>query len=250
MPTPSGLPTKEDLQDCTLDVAHMGRVVNSKDASGAPITTSTNRTGGVNKTLDALEAEYTEARQASESQFDAFLTGSESQFDAFLTGSEYQFDAFLTDAEQNVDELYQKLGIIELGNYGDLTGFTVTKVNEAFSYNFQSWVIKDESLLPYTLTGSWNADKLKFKQYTFVTNSLFESEVSARQSGDASLQSQINSGISVVFSPQSVIQYHNGAITNSVVIPGGQNAWSFGPTIELANGVSVEIGNNSTWSIQ
>jgi len=228
MPTPSGLPTKEDLQDCTLDVAHMGRVVNSKDASGAPITTSTNRTGGVNKTLDALEAEYTEARQASESQFDAFLT----------------------DAEQNVDELYQKLGIIELGNYGDLTGFTVTKVNEAFSYNFQSWVIKDESLLPYTLTGSWNADKLKFKQYTFVTNSLFESEVSARQSGDASLQSQINSGISVVFSPQSVIQYHNGAITNSVVIPGGQNAWSFGPTIELANGVSVEIGNNSTWSIQ
>jgi hypothetical protein len=228
MPTPSGLPTKEDLQDCTLDVAHMGRVVNSKDASGAPIITSTNRTGGVNKTLDALEAEYTEARQASESQFDAFLT----------------------DAEQNVDELYQKLGIIELGNYGDLTGFTVTKVNEAFSYNFQSWVIKDESLLPYTLTGSWNADKLKFKQYTFVTNSLFESEVSARQSGDASLQSQINSGISVVFSPQSVIQYHNGAITNSVVIPGGQNAWSFGPTIELVNGVSVEIGNNSTWSIQ
>lgn len=61
MPTPSGLPTKTDFQNATLDVAHLGRVVNSKDASGAPITTSTNRTGGVNKTLDALETEYTEA---------------------------------------------------------------------------------------------------------------------------------------------------------------------------------------------
>lgn len=239
MPTPSGLPTKTDFQNAQLDVAHLGRVVNSKDAQGNPITISTNRTGGVNKTLDALETEYEGSRQASEAQFDSFLTGAEAQFDSFLT-----------DAEQNVNDLYEKLGLIELGNYEDLTGFVVTKVNEAFSYNFQSWIVKDESLLPYTLTGSWDVDKLRFRQYTFVTNSLFESEVSARQSGDASLQSQINSGIAVVFSPQSVIQYHNGVVTNSVVIPSGQNAWSFGPTIELANGVSVEIGNNSTWSIQ
>jgi len=61
MPTPSGLVTKQELIDAQLDTAHLGRVVNSKDASGAPISTSTNRTGGVNKTLDALEDEYLEA---------------------------------------------------------------------------------------------------------------------------------------------------------------------------------------------
>lgn len=61
MPTPSGLVTKQELIDAQLDTAHLGRVVNSKDASGNPINTSTNRTGGVNKTLDALEGEYLEA---------------------------------------------------------------------------------------------------------------------------------------------------------------------------------------------
>ncbi|AUR83926.1 pectin lyase fold protein, partial [Vibrio phage 1.046.O._10N.286.52.E3] len=59
--TPGGLVDKQELIDAQLDTAHLGRVVNSKDASGAPISTSTNRTGGVNKTLDALEAEYQEA---------------------------------------------------------------------------------------------------------------------------------------------------------------------------------------------
>ena len=65
MPTPSGLVTKQELIDAQLDTAHLGRVVNSKDASGAPINTSTNRTGGVNKTLDALETEYLEAIQGA-----------------------------------------------------------------------------------------------------------------------------------------------------------------------------------------
>ncbi|AUR98433.1 hypothetical protein NVP1251O_01, partial [Vibrio phage 1.251.O._10N.261.55.E5] len=63
--TPGGLVDKQELIDAQLDTAHLGRVVNSKDASGAPINTSTNRTGGVNKTLDALEAEYLEAIQGA-----------------------------------------------------------------------------------------------------------------------------------------------------------------------------------------
>lgn len=65
MATPGGLVDKQELIDAQLDTAHLGRVVNSKDASGNPIDTSTNRTGGVNKTLDALEAEYLEAIQGA-----------------------------------------------------------------------------------------------------------------------------------------------------------------------------------------
>lgn len=65
MATPGGLVDKTELINAQLDTAHLGRVVNSKDASGAPISTSTNRTGGVNKTLDALEAEYTSAIQSA-----------------------------------------------------------------------------------------------------------------------------------------------------------------------------------------
>lgn len=65
MSTPGGLVDKQELIDAQLDTAHLGRVVNSKDASGNPIDTSTNRTGGVNKTLDALETEYLEAIQGA-----------------------------------------------------------------------------------------------------------------------------------------------------------------------------------------
>lgn len=73
MPTPSGLVTKQELIDAQLDTAHLGRVVNSKDASGAPISTSTNRTGGVNKTLDALEAEYDTSIASKEAEADAAI---------------------------------------------------------------------------------------------------------------------------------------------------------------------------------
>ena len=65
MPTPSGLVTKQELINAQLDTAHLGRVVNSKDAGGNPISTSTNRTGGANKTLDALQAEYLSAIQSA-----------------------------------------------------------------------------------------------------------------------------------------------------------------------------------------
>ena len=44
MSTPGGLVDKQELIDAQLDTAHLGRVINSKDASGAPISTSTNRT--------------------------------------------------------------------------------------------------------------------------------------------------------------------------------------------------------------
>lgn len=73
MPTPSGLVTQQELIDAQLDVSHLGRVVNSKDASGAPISTSTNRTGGVNKTLDALEAEYEQSITTKEAEADTAI---------------------------------------------------------------------------------------------------------------------------------------------------------------------------------
>lgn len=61
MPTPSGLPTKTDFQNATLDLRHLSEVVNSRNSAGQPIDTSVSRLGVTHKTLDALETEYTEA---------------------------------------------------------------------------------------------------------------------------------------------------------------------------------------------
>ncbi|AUR88952.1 hypothetical protein NVP1118B_96 [Vibrio phage 1.118.B._10N.261.49.F6] len=100
MPTPSGLVTKQELIDAQLDTAHLGRVVNSKDASGNPINTSMNRTGGVNKTLDALEAEY---EQSVRDQFNQFETTFGSQFTYKLIGdiSDYEGQSLPEDDKLN-----------------------------------------------------------------------------------------------------------------------------------------------------
>lgn len=147
------------------------------------------------------------------------------------------------------DTLYDKIGTIDIGLYEDLTGYVVTKANEAFVYNSQGWVIKDESLLDYTITGDPLVDIPNFKQIDFVTNETHMAEVTARQLGDASLQAQINAGVTITSGPTNIINYHGNTIENSTTIPDGQNAWSMGPVINLAAGVLVGLGNNTIWRI-
>lgn len=150
---------------------------------------------------------------------------------------------------EEFDRLYDKIGTIDIGLYEDLTGYVVTKANEAFVYNSQGWVIEDEALLDYTITGDPLIDIPNFKQINFVTNETHTTEVTARQLGDASLQAQINAGVTITSGPTNIINYHGNTIENSTIIPDGQNAWSMGPVINLAAGVLVELGNNTIWRI-
>ncbi|MNL86139.1 hypothetical protein D3C87_2147260 [compost metagenome] len=47
----------------------------------------------------------------------------------------------------------------------------------------------------------------------------------------------------------SIISWHDQVITNSIIIPADVNAWSFGPTLELALGQFVEIPEGSFWTV-
>lgn len=117
MSTPGGLVDKQELLDAQLDTAHLGRVVNSKDASGAPISTSTNRTGGVNKTLDALEGVYQGQIDTLEARTDTAITDAEAEFatqrDQFGATFQAQFQyakignisAYVGDTLQEADKL-------------------------------------------------------------------------------------------------------------------------------------------------
>lgn len=112
MPTQSGLVTKQELIDAQLDTAHLGRVVNSKDASGNPIDTSTNRTGGVNKTLDALEAEFQHAVDAADEFTDTpndTFTTSDGQTKRSVTGINSDADAQRDDIQARSDQQYQDI---------------------------------------------------------------------------------------------------------------------------------------------
>lgn len=122
MATPGGLVDKQELIDAQLDTAHLGRVVNSKDASGAPINTSTNRTGGVNKTLDALESEYQGEIDSLEARSDAAIADAEDKFDT-------QRDQF--NATFQAQFAYKRIG-----NISAYVGDTLPEADRLNSYQY------------------------------------------------------------------------------------------------------------------
>lgn len=66
---------------------------------------------------------------------------------------------------------------------------------------------------------------------------------------DANLQAQITGDVPLEASAFSPISWHDKVIKNSVTIPSGKNAWSFGPYLTLNPGVVVEISEDSTWTL-
>ena len=133
MATPGGLVDKQELIDAQLDTAHLGRVVNSKDASGAPISESTNRTGGVNKTLDALEAEY-------QGDIDNFVQVS----DQLITDKTVEFDQTITDANVAFDDQRDQFETTfnaqftykRIGNISDYAGQSLPEADKLNSYQY------------------------------------------------------------------------------------------------------------------
>jgi hypothetical protein len=82
-----------------------------------------------------------------------------------------------------------------------------------------------------------------------VRKSQLDDEANARTSADQSLQDQINGVTPPMGSAFSIISWHDQVIENSILIPDNKNAWSFGPTISVAAGQTVEIGTNSFWTV-
>lgn len=74
-------------------------------------------------------------------------------------------------------------------------------------------------------------------------------EAKQRQDADANIQSQLTGNTPLEASAFSEISWHGQTVQNSVVIPPNKNAWSFGPTMTIAPGQSVTVGDNSSWTI-
>lgn len=138
MATPGGLVDKQELIDAQLDTAHLGRVVNSKDASGAPISTSTNRTGGVNKTLDALETEY-------QADIDNFVQVS----DQIIVDKTAEFDTSIANKETEADAAIDAYRLLSKGPYA--AGILLEDKFQYITYNGESYFATNP---PYTTTAT------------------------------------------------------------------------------------------------
>jgi len=74
-------------------------------------------------------------------------------------------------------------------------------------------------------------------------------EVQARAEGDANLQAQLTGNIPLEASAFSPISWHDQSVGNSVTIPAGKNAWSFGPAINVSPSATVTVGEGSFWTV-
>lgn len=74
-------------------------------------------------------------------------------------------------------------------------------------------------------------------------------ESRARAAGDANLQSQLTGEVPLEASAFSVISWHKQSVDNSIVIPPGMNAWSFGPVVTVQPGQQITIPETSYWTI-
>lgn len=88
----------------------------------------------------------------------------------------------------------------------------------------------------------------KYQLDTLVT----ETEDSIREdftAADAALQAQILGTTPPAGSQFSMISWHGQRIEASIAIPDNMNAWSFGPSMAIADGAVVTIGAGSFWTI-
>ena len=190
---------------------------------------------------------------------DNFVNGAQPAYDDRLgqsrkswAGIEQDFQDEQTRRESEFQQLLLDQGYQELGAYED-GPFVIEYLNQVFSYDDYLYRLSPFVPLPYTTQGndeaSWDAEKSNFIQIDFVTAQQLTDERIARQEADANLQDQISSGAPLEASAFSPISWHGQTIQNSVNIPANVNAWSFGPTMTIAPGHSVTIGENSFWTI-
>jgi hypothetical protein len=82
-----------------------------------------------------------------------------------------------------------------------------------------------------------------------VRNEDLQAEATARNTAVTNLQAQIVGSQMPASSQFSPISWHVQQISASISIPTNVNAWSFGPSITIAEGQTVTIGEGSFWTI-
>lgn len=120
-------------------------------------------------------------------------------------------------------EFSEGLGLDGLNNNLDMNGYRITDLGD-----------------PVDTKDAANKD---------YVDTTVQAEEDARQAADASLQDQILGITPPAGSAFSIVSWHPQVIENSINIPAGVNAWSFGPTVTIAVGQEVTVGEGSFWTI-
>jgi hypothetical protein len=206
------------------------------DYANSGDATTTDRLGASRRTLAGMESEFEADQSARSDEYAAGKAARDSEFEADQERREATFQQLL------VEQGYQELGEYE-------AGIEITQYNQVVTVGNYLYRLSPSVALPYTTSGDWQADSGDFVQIDFVTASQLAQERLERQSADSSLQDQITEAAPIAAAERPLIQWHGQVIENSITIPDNVNAFTFGPSIEIADGQSVTVGDNSHWTI-
>lgn len=101
-----------------------------------------------------------------------------------------------------------------LGEYS--IGLVVSRPNQIVKFGKVMYLVDEDEPLPYTIIGNDIRDEPL---------------------------------IPLIGSEHSVISWHGQTVQNSLTIPDNVNAWSAGPTMTIADGQTITIGENAHWTI-
>lgn len=209
-----------DPRDRDDNTKNLDELVNSKTKTNVP-----DRLGVPRKTWHGIESEFAAGQSDRDSEFNQNQTDRAAEWQDFLLSQGFQ----------------------DVGAYQ--VGLEITAYNQAFTHNGEGYRLATGVELPFITTGDFTADSPNFVKLQFITTTMLDDERQARVAGDASLQSQISGSAPLEASAFSPVSWHAQTVQNSLTIPDNVNAWSFGPTMTIAAGHTVTIGENSHWTI-
>lgn len=116
---------------------------------------------GVNRLSRAgIEASFAAAQAQREAEHDADQARRENEFDADQTRRESEFDIAQADRVGRFDTFIESSGWQDMGAY--TAGIVLTNHNQYVTYLNQPYTLKPSTPTPYTTTGVWGTEGVKF----------------------------------------------------------------------------------------
>lgn len=159
-----------------------------------------------------------------------------------------QAEGLYLEVNTAVTQFLRTFGYTPIGPYS--SGLVIEKLTDVVKFpNGTFWELKLTTTRPYIVVGNPHEDSQYMQEIPFATYKDLQKEAITRALGDANLQAQISNTVPLEASAFSPISWHAQSVENSVTIPPNKNAWSFGPTMTIAEGQTVTVGEGSTWTI-
>lgn len=177
-------------------------------------------------------------------------TAFSSQGGFFPDVHEDAFDKLTILVQQLVKDAMRALKVSEFTNAEEDFDTTLPEIKATEGIRFND---AGDGLTTFPITFAQQAALIAEEAARIAADDVLQQQIIDNYNGytaaDANIQAQLTGNVPLEASAFSPISWHDQIVETGVTIPENKNAWSFGPTISLATGVTVTVGSGSYWTI-